>query len=296
VSLNNFLAQWSGVRKLETLSKNTALFPNYSNDVRDAMKRELPALLDYMFAQNDVTLKHLFTTNNAFVSAPLAKIYGVTNPSGATIAAPKMVALPAAQGRAGLFTQAGFLAVQAHPDQTSPVLRGKFVRKNLLCTPPPPPPDDVNIVVPEVTDGTTARDRLAIHLSAGESCAGCHKLMDPMGLAFENFDAIGQHRLYEGGNTIDAAGEILFTSDAALSGAFVGVKPMAEKLANSQLVQQCVAKQMFRFASGRYEEDGDSCSIKTIQDAFTAANGNLVELVVALTQTDAFLYRAQESQ
>lgn len=295
VSLNNFLAQWSGLSELDTMTKNTALFPNYSTDVRDAMKRELPALVQYMFASGDVTLRHLFTSNDAFVSGPLATIYGVAAPLGSSTTA-KRVTLPQNQERAGLLTQAGFLAIQGHPDQTSPVLRGKFVRSNLLCSPPPPPPDDVDISVPELTSGTTARDRAAIHLSAGSSCSGCHTLMDPIGLAFENFDALGQYRESEGGNTIDVSGEVLYTDDPALSGAFVGVRELADKLSNSELVQDCVASQMFRFASGRFEAEGDTCSIDTLENAFTAADGDLVELMVSMTQTDAFLFRNQGAQ
>lgn len=295
VSLNNFLAQWSGVRELDTMTKNTTLFPNYSTELRDAMQRELPAFVDYMFTSGDVSLRNLFTSNVAFVSGPLADIYGVESPSGSKNT-PQMVNLPNDEGRAGLFTQAGFLSVQAHPDQTSPVLRGKFVRANLLCDPPPPPPDDVNISVPEITSGTTARDRAAVHLSAGGSCSACHTLMDPLGLAFENFDAIGQYRETEGGETIDVSGEVLFTTDSDLNGTFVGVRQLAERLADSELVQDCVASQMFRFASGRFEGEGDSCSTNTLQDAFTGADGDLVELMVAMTQTDTFFYRSQEAQ
>lgn len=295
VSLSNFLEQWSGLRKLEILTKNTTLYPNYSNEVRDAMKRELPAFLDYLFANDDVTLRSLFTSNLAFVSGPLAEIYGVASPPGSSTTA-RMVELPEEQERAGLLTQAGFLSVQGHPDQTSPVLRGKFVRSNLLCNPPPPPPDDLDISVPELTDGTTARDRAEVHLSAGGSCNGCHVLMDPIGLAFEHFDAMGQHRLYEGGSTIDVSGEVIRGGDPVLDGPFVGVRELADKLVESEVVQDCVASQMFRFASGRYEDEGDSCSITTMQDAFSAADGDMVELIVAMTQTDAFLFRTKESQ
>ena len=92
------------------------------------------------------------------------------------------------------FNAGRFLAVKAHPDQTSPVLRGKFVRANLLCTPPAPPPDNVNISIPELSAGVTARQRASVHLDAGSGCAGCHRRMDPIGLAFENFDALGQFR------------------------------------------------------------------------------------------------------
>lgn len=294
-SLNNFLAQWAGLRKLDITTKNTSLFPNYSTELRDAMKRELPAFVSYMFDRGDVTLSNLLTSEVAFVSGPLAGIYGVAAPVGSANT-PKMVNLPGNQGRAGLLTQAGFLSVQGHPDQTSAVLRGKFVRAKLLCDPPPPPPDDVDISVPEITEGATARDRAAIHLSAGGNCSACHTLMDPIGLSFENFDAMGQYRLTENGVTIDVSGEVLYSDDPALEGEFVGVRQLAEKLANSDLVQDCMATQMFRFASGRFEGQGDACSLTTLQDSFAAADGDLVELIVAMTQTDTFFFRNQGAQ
>jgi hypothetical protein len=203
-----------------------------------------------------------------------------------------MVTPPASQGRSGILTQAGFLAVQAHPDQTSPVLRGKFVRSKLLCQPPPPPPPDVNITPPDINAGGTARERFSAHLTAGSSCNGCHAMMDPIGLAFENFDALGQYRTTDAGETIDASGMILAANDASLAGGFNGVRELATKLAASDQVRDCVATQWFRFAGGRSEGDADACSLGTLQEAFAASGGDLTELVVATTQTDAFWYRA----
>lgn len=294
ISVSNFVEQWSGLRKLETMTKNTEFFPTYSNDMRAAMQAELPAFIQDMFSNDNLTLRTLFTSNTAYVSGPLAEIYGVTAPSSST--GPSAVELPAQQARAGLLTQAGFMAVQAHPDQTSPVLRGKFVRAQLLCTPPPPPPDDVDISVPELSAGTTARDRAEVHLAAGGGCAGCHALMDPIGLAFEHFDALGQFREYENGSLIDVSGEVEYAEDPALQGAFTGVQPLAEKLASSEQVHDCVATQMFRYGAGRREGDIDACSISPMQEAFLASGGDFIELMVAMTQTDAFLYRNQGAQ
>ena len=116
--------------------------------------------------------------------------------------------------------------------------------------------------------------------------------MDPIGLAFEGFDAIGRFRTTENGVTIDLSGEVIGSRDAALNGKFTGVRELATKLAASDQVRDCVATQWFRFAAGRAEEQPDGCSLTTLQDAFAASGGDLVELVVAMTQTDAFWYRA----
>jgi Protein of unknown function (DUF1592)/Protein of unknown function (DUF1588)/Protein of unknown function (DUF1587)/Protein of unknown function (DUF1585)/Protein of unknown function (DUF1595) len=292
IAIADFFNQWLGVNRLETISKSSALFPAYSEPLRDAMARELPAFVEYVLWSGDRKFNTLLTAPMAFVSGPLAQLYGVPA-QGADGATPRMVMLPANQGRAGILTQAGFAAVQAHPDQTSPVLRGKFIRTKLLCQPPPPPPPDVDITVPDIAEGGTARERFSAHLTAGTSCMGCHQLMDPIGLAFENFDALGQYRESEAGKRIDVSGAINGTSDPSLSGAFSGVAELAKKLANSDQVRDCVATQWFRFASGRGEEGADACSIATLQDAFSASGGDLVELLLGLTQTDAFTYRAQ---
>ena len=291
VALSEFYGQWLGTTRLDVTSKNTMLFPTFSEAVRADLMQELPRFLDFVF-QGDHKLSTLLTSPRGYVTAALAPIYGVSAPS----TGPALMQLPESQARSGILTQAAFLSVQAHPDQTSPVLRGKFVRSKLLCQTPPPPPDDVNISVPQVSANSTARERFSAHAEAGSSCQGCHQMMDPIGFAFENYDAVGQYRTTENGKPIDVSGEVFGTTDPALSGAFVGVKALGEKLAASKMVRDCVATQWFRFASGRTESEPDSCSIATLQESFNNSQGDLVELAVGLTQTESFWYRgvAQE--
>jgi hypothetical protein len=290
--VTDFYNQWIGTSRLDIMTKSTSLFPQYSDAVRDAMKLETPAFVEYVLWTGDHKLSTLLTSPTAFVSSALAPIYGVTT----TSTTPQMMSLPAAQARAGILTQASFLAVQAHPDQTSPVLRGKFVRTKLMCQTVPPPPMDVDITPPAVTSAATARDRFGAHEMAGGSCMNCHQLMDPIGFAFESFDAIGKYRTTENGATINLSGNILAATDPSLNGTFTGVKELATKLAASDQVRDCVATQWFRYAAGRTEEVPDGCSLTTLQDAFGASGGDLGELVVAMTQTDAFWYRAPNSQ
>jgi len=296
VALSNFYAQWMGTNRLDIITKSTALFPAYSSDVHDGMAREMPAFVQYVLWSGDHKLSTLLLSPAAFVTPALASIYGVNAPAGATASNPGLVMLPDAQGRAGILTQAGFLTVQAHPDQTSPVLRGKFIRSKLLCQPPPPPPADVDISPPEVEQGGTARERFSAHLQAGSSCNGCHQLMDPIGLAFENFDAVGQYRTLDNGKAVDASGQIVAASDPSLGGNFTGVRELATKLAGSEQVRDCLATQWFRFSAGRDEGELDACSLATLQDTFSSSGGDLVELIVGATQTDAFRYRAPTAQ
>jgi hypothetical protein len=284
----SFFEQWAGTRRLATTTKSNTAFPAFTPALRDAMAAELPAFIEHVLWSGDRSLRALLTEPSAFVDAALAEVYGVAAPSVSS-AGPALVALPPEQGRSGLLTQAGFLSVQGHPDQTSPVLRGKFVRAMLLCDPPPPPPIDVDISPPEVGEGATARERLAGHLTAGASCSGCHTLMDPIGLAFEGFDAIGRYRTMENGQMLDLSGEVS-SPDPALAGSFSGVRELGDKLAGSQQVRDCLATQWFRFAAGRSEAADDACSLETMRQAF--ATGDVLELIVASTQTDAFWFRS----
>jgi hypothetical protein len=291
VGIVDFYKQWMGTSRLEIMTKSASLFPTYSTAVRDGMKLETPAFVEYVLWTGDRKLQTLLTSPIAFVTSALAPLYGVTAPANSATTA-RMVTPAANQNRSGVLTQASFLAVQAHPDQTSPVLRGKFIRTAMMCQPPPPPPMDVDISVPPVTMGGTARDRFGAHQTAGSSCMGCHQLMDPIGFAFENFDGIGQYRTSENSKTIDASGSIVGARDASLNGNFNGVRELGGKLAGSDQVRDCVATQWFRFAAGRGEDFNDGCSLTTLQDSFGASGGDLRELVVAMTQTDAFWYRA----
>jgi Protein of unknown function (DUF1592)/Protein of unknown function (DUF1588)/Protein of unknown function (DUF1587)/Protein of unknown function (DUF1595)/Protein of unknown function (DUF1585) len=284
-AISRFFEQWTGAQRLEITTKSTTQFPEFTPGVKAAMIAELPAFVRRVLTEGEGSLRALLTEPVAYVDAALAPLYGVPAP-----ATPGFVTLPPEQGRSGLLTQAGLLSVQGHPDQTSPVLRGKFVRSMLLCDPPPPPPADVDISVPPLSEGATARERMALHLSAGASCSGCHTLMDPIGLAFEGFDALGRYRTQEGGVTLDTSGEILGTSDPKLAGQFANVRELGEKLAQSDQVKACVATQWFRYASGRSEAEADACSLGALATAF--ASGDVRELIVESTQTDAFLFRS----
>jgi hypothetical protein len=289
-SVTDFYNQWIGTSRLQITSKSAA-FPRYTAAARDGMIAELPAFVEHVMWTGDHKLSTLLTSPLGFVTAATAPIYGVAAPSG-TSTAPQMATLPAAQGRSGILTQAGFLAVQAHPDQTSPVLRGKFVRTKLMCDVVMMAPDDVDITPPTIEEGATARERAASHLTAAGSCYGCHQTMDPIGLTFENFDAIGTYRETEGGKTIDVTGSIVGSKDTQLNGAFTGVRELGTRLAASAQVRDCAATHWFRYALGRYEEVPDACSLGTLQEKFAASGADLAELVIAMTQTDAFWYRS----
>ncbi|XXT15411.1 DUF1592 domain-containing protein [Sorangium sp. So ce429] len=281
-----FYKQWLNLGKLESIVKEEGSFPGYDDELVAGISAETPAFIEHVLWSGDRKLSSLLTLPVGFATEPVARLYGVTVPPGSTT--PQLVELPPEQ-RAGVLTQPAFLAVHAHPDQTSPVLRGKAIRQKFMCQEPPPPPPDVDLTPPTGERGVTARERFQQH-SSDSQCAGCHQLMDPIGFAFENYDAIGAYRTEEGGQVIDISGEMFLSDD--MDGPFVGVRQLAEKLAGSEQVRDCLATQWFRYTAGRFETDGDACSLGELREDFSGTQGDLVELIVATTQTEAFMYRS----
>jgi hypothetical protein len=247
------------------------------------MLAETNLFSDYVVRQGDGLLRTLFTSNLAFPDGSLFAVYGATRPLDYTPGTP--FPLNAAE-RAGLLTQAAFLARHSHGNQTSPVHRGLVVRENVLCQPIEAPPPDVNAVPPPPSPATSTRERFAQH-SEVEACAGCHVSMDPIGLGFESYDSIGAYRTMDGLGAVDATGEFVDV-DADLAGPFVGAIELANKLAGSRQVEHCVAAQWFRFSLGRIESQNDACSIHAIHQGFRASGGNLRALIQQIALSDAF--------
>jgi hypothetical protein len=155
-----------------------------------------------------------------------------------------------------------------------------------MCGAVADPPPDIP-VLPEPAPGLSVRDRLAQH-RASPACQGCHRLMDPIGFGFERYDGMGQWRDTDNALPIDSSGE-LATSDVA--GPFDGVVELGQKLSQSKDVQSCFVGGWLTFAYGRAETENDACTRASLEDAFEKSGGRIPELLLALTQTDAFLYR-----
>jgi hypothetical protein len=282
-AIPNFHLQWLGLEGIDSLDKDPRAFPSFNAALAAAMRAETAAFTDHVIRRGDGLMSTLFTAPFSFPQGPLFQLYGVAQPAGFT--AGTQVMLDPAQ-RGGLLTQASFLASHAHRDQTSPVHRGIFVRENILCQPLQPPPPNVNTTPPAPSTAATTRERFAAH-EADALCASCHTYIDPIGLAFENYDAIGAWRTTEGGAAIDASGEVI-AGKGPLAGKFVGAVELGKKLAASPDVAACLANQWFRFALGRMESNEDACSLQAMYDGFNASGGNVRELIVRIVRGDAF--------
>ena len=284
-AIPSFHMQWLGIDDMSSVDKDTTLFPQFNAALVTAMQGETAAFADYVVRSGDGLLATIFTAPFSFPQGPLFALYGMTQPAG--FKAGDRVTLPTGQ-RAGILTQSAFLATQAHADQTSPVHRGLAVRQNILCQTIPPPPPTVKAVPPAVTSDTTQRQRFAVHES-NPNCNGCHQMMDPIGLGFENYDAIGAYRTTENGAPIDASGEIV-NAAADTAGTFDGVVDLGQKLAASRQVSDCVADQWFRFALGRMESNDDACAMAAIQAGFASSGGNIRQLLKQIVLSDAFTH------
>jgi Protein of unknown function (DUF1588)/Protein of unknown function (DUF1592)/Protein of unknown function (DUF1595)/Protein of unknown function (DUF1585)/Protein of unknown function (DUF1587) len=278
-----FHRQWLGVLDLPNVDRDATKFPAFSPELVAAAFDETKAFTSYVLRQGDGKLSTLLNSNLGFPQGPLFGIYGATEPPGYQPGTP--VQLDASR-RAGLLTQAAFLMRHAHADQTSPVHRGILVRENLLCGKILPPPANLVVTIPPVSAATTTRERFAQHV-ASPVCAACHKDIDPLGLGFENYDAVGQYRTTDGMGAVDASGA--FTNVRPdLAGTFVGAVEMAKALAESTEVADCVSRQWFRFALGRVESFDDACTVSGIQTEFDASDGNVPQLLAGIIASDAF--------
>ena len=285
--LGRFLSGWLRVADVDTLVKDEARFPDWaSGSVRTAVKAQAGRFFEHVLQDEHGSLAALLTSPAVFVNGDLASYY-------ASEAGADFVRVDMPDRMSGILTLPSLLSVLAKPDQSSPIYRGKFVRESLLCQLLPSPPANVP-KPPEVQAGVSTRERLAQH-EVDPACSGCHRLMDPIGFAFEHFDAVGHYRSDDGGEPVDARGELFAAQE--LDGKIDGVLELGQRLAGSPQVEECVARQWFRFALHRFEREVDDCTLERMLHTFRAEGANLHALPRAVVTSDAFLYlRASKTE
>ena len=273
---------------LSQLERDPVRYPAYTPGLGASMREEAHQLLAYEIFEGPGTWTDALTAPYTFVDATLAAFYGI---EGVTGDAFQKVELDGKQ-RLGLLTQAGMVAGTIHSNETNPVVRGSFIVQKLMCKAIPLPTGDVldQVKPPDPYSGDTARDRFGKH-SQDPVCAGCHRFMDPVGLALENYDAIGQWRDRENDVVIDARGEL-----PGIEGTFDGPIELARAIAGAEATQTCFAHQWASFAYGRTLDDDDACTESHLADAFVASGSDIRQLLLDLTQTDAFLYLPRASE
>jgi hypothetical protein len=253
--------------------------PAFTQDIGRLMREETHAFLENEVF-NGGTWPNALSAPYTYLNQDLAAFYGIAGVTGPDF---RKVPLDGVQ-RAGLLTQGGIAAGPIHSNDTNPVVRGAFVLRKLMCISIGSPPDSLGpIVKPDPALGGTARDRFRAH-SDKDACRGCHAVLDPIGFALENFNAIGQWQDHENNLPINVM------VDSPQLGAFNGAVEMGKKLAASPETQACFATNWANFAYARGSDEQDACTMTKLQEQFRATDYNIKDLLVELTQTDTFLY------
>lgn len=243
-----FFDDMMGFDEFASLSKDPIVYPMVTGaTLADAREQTLRTTIDHLL-NKELDYRDLFTTRDTFMSMRLAAIYRTPASNGWV-----PYRFPESSSRSGLLTQVSFLAAHSHSVRSSPTLRGQALREIFLCQEVPEPPPNVDFsLLEDAGDLATARERLMIH-STNPSCAGCHLITDPMGLALENFDGAGLYRETENGVELDISGE--------LDGAeFEDVSGLAQAMRDHPKLPYCLVNRMYAFGTGgpvslRYDRD-----------------------------------------
>jgi hypothetical protein len=276
-----------------TLSKDAAIYPRFTAQAgRDAEEQTLRTIVDHVVARRG-DYRDLFTTRKTFLTNSLAAIYGVAasddTPNGARESWFPYEYQPGDPRGAGILAEVSFVALHSHPGRSSPTLRGKALRQVLLCQRVPDPPANVNFTVVQDTGNPkyrTARERVTAHRTE-PTCAGCHKMIDPMGLALENFDSSGGYRLTENGAAIDASGEL----DGVTFNDAIG---LGKAVHDSPNAPACLVTRLYSYATGRERSKGDYEIINSLEKNFAADGYRIPDLLRRIATSDAF-YRVPAS-
>ncbi|WP_437754524.1 DUF1592 domain-containing protein [Sorangium sp. So ce1389] len=286
-ALDDFHRQWLHMSGYADLSKDPALYEGFDASVSSAMLAETQEFIRHVILEMEGDYRTLMTAPVGFVNDKLAPIYGV---EGSFTGELVETSLDPSE-RAGLLTQAGFLSSHAFFNKTSPIHRGVFIQRQILCADLPDPPANINTELPPIQgEIRTTRDQVEAHTSP-TACSACHGMINPPGFAFEHFDAVGRYRADEDGEPIDATGTMR-VGETELR--FDGAIDLVKQLAESPVAQRCYLTNWYRYGNARQLSREDACTIEDLDAKLVESGYNIKELLVALTQTRTFRYRAVE--
>jgi Protein of unknown function (DUF1588)/Protein of unknown function (DUF1585)/Protein of unknown function (DUF1592) len=283
--VTNFADQWLHLRNLESITPDLRLFPDFDDNLRQAFRRETELLFESVLRE-DRSVLDLLKPDHIDLNERLARHYGIPYVYGSRF---RRVPVGDDGMRGGLLRQGSILMVTSYATRTSPVIRGKWVLENILGTPPPPPPAKV----PPLKDNTVSsslsvRERLAEH-RRDAACAGCHKLMDPVGFALENFDAVGRWRTVEEGRPIDATGGLPDGSR------FDGVAGLERALLDRpELFVATMTEKLLTFALGRVVATHDAPAIRKVVRDARADSYRFSTLILGIANSTPFQMRRSE--
>jgi hypothetical protein len=274
--VTRFFGEFLTVRDLPTKGKDTAVFPMWGEALQSAMVEETTRLVeDIAFAQ-EASILDLFTADYTFINDDLAELYGMNPPGSWT-----RVDLPGNQGRAGVLTHASWLAMLSHTSVNSPTRRGVFVMEQLLCEEIPVPPPRVNPepIVPD--PGQTLRESLQAHLT-DPGCASCHALTDPIGFAFEHYNAVGRFRQQDNGQPVDATGHVQGI------GEWDGAADLVALVSEDERLPRCFVEKVFTQGLGHVPEEGADAGFDAVSEAWGGEVRTAKRLLVELVSSPVF--------
>jgi len=294
--IERFLRNWLGVPDVRNVYKVSALFPGFTDAVKNALDDEFSAFIqDVLGGEGDGTLESLLGSTRAFMSEEtLAAVYAAdfdagNEPSGRGLFAvefnPKL--------RRGVLSLGAWLSAHSPVHRSSPVDRGIAIRTRFFCESLPPPPSGALAMAPNgdpQTDVITTRQKFEQH-TTDPSCSSCHRYVDPIGFGLEMMDGIGRYRTTESGQPVDSTGEL---KDTDVDGPFEGPADLAERLLESRQVRDCFVRQMFRFIEGRSETRDDECDLAPIQERFAEDNQTISDLAIEIAIRPGALARRVE--
>ena len=275
----DYYSHWLHVDSLGEISRDAREFtPVLAADLRRSAMQSIHALY-----QSGAKLDDLLGGSTLFMNDALARVYGVTPlPGGADL---KPVAFKADE-RHGILTHPALMALLSEPGASDPIKRGVFVAEELFCATVPDPIPDIPDL-PAQKPGVSTRQRLEMHRTA-PACAICHRLFDPIGMAFENFDPIGRFRATDQGVAVDSSGELAHNTD--IDGPFPRGMDFLRKLSASKSVRDCAVKRWYEHAMAREVDPAEDCPLEPVRARFRAS-GNLVELVASIAESEMFRYQ-----
>jgi cytochrome c551/c552 len=284
--VDNFASQWLMLRNLKGHIPTPGDFPNFDNELRQAFRQETEMFFEAVMRE-DRSLIDLLDADYTFVNERLARHYGIPNVHGSYF---RKVALKNEERR-GLLGQGSILTVTSYPNRTSPVLRGKYILENILGTPPPAPPPNV----PDLKENQpgeeakSLRARLEVH-RATPTCATCHRVMDPLGLALENFDGIGQWRVKEPGGRIDPEGQL---ADGSRVDGPVALRKAVLK--RPELFVRTVTQKLMTYGLGRGMQYTDMPVIRGIASSSAAQNYRFSAVVLGIVKSVPFQMKTAQN-
>jgi hypothetical protein len=280
--VDNFAGQWLRLRNVKNVLPNSDLFPDFDENLRQAFRRETEMFFESIIRE-DRNVMDLLNADYSFINERLARHYGIAGIYGShfrrvTITDP---------ARRGILGQGSILAVTSHAERTSPVLRGKWILENILGTPVPPPPPDVP-PLKERAEGEkprTMRDQMVEH-RANPACASCHKVMDPIGFALENFDAVGAWRSRDADEAIDASGELADGTKVT------GVVALREALTRQpETFATTFTERLLTYALGRGLNYNDMPAVRRIVREAAGENYRFSAIVMGIIRSTPFQMR-----